>query len=102
MARGRLAAMENRILYLAAYDIAEPERLVEGLRILRNYATGGQKSVFECFLTRAEKSLLIAQMDDLIDPEQDRFLLLRLSRRRNVRVLGLGRKPKQPRYFYLG
>ncbi len=94
--------MEQRILYLAAYDIAELDRLREGLHILRDYATGGQKSVFECFLTISEKRQLIQRMDDLIEPREDRFLLVRLSRRRPTRVLGLGRQPRQPRYFYIG
>lgn len=94
--------METRVLYLAAYDIADAARLRRGLHILRDYATGGQKSVFECFLTRREKRELLERMHALIDPAEDRFLLIRLARRRSTRVLGLGRAPEQPTFFYLG
>ncbi len=94
--------METRVLYLAAYDIADPARLRRGLHILRDYATGGQKSVFECFLTRREKRELMGRMRTLIDPAEDRFLLIRLGRRRATRVLGLGRAPELPPFHYLG
>lgn len=38
------------LYYLAAYDVSDPKRLQQALHVLRDYATGGQKSVFECFL----------------------------------------------------
>ena len=47
--------MSSRILYIAAYDVSEDRRLRQALMVLRNYATGGQKSVFKCFLSPAEK-----------------------------------------------
>ncbi len=94
--------MQQRILYLAAYDIAAPERLRQGLYILRDYATGCQKSVFECFLTESEAQELMARMEELLITDEDRFFLIRINRRRSVRVLGLGRKPGQPHFFYLG
>ncbi len=43
--------MLNRCLYLIAYDVRVPNRLVAALHLTRRYATGGQKSVHECWLT---------------------------------------------------
>jgi len=40
--------MKNRQLYLAAYDVSCPRRLRKALYVLRGFASGGQKSVFEC------------------------------------------------------
>jgi len=94
--------MPTRKLYIAAYDIADPTRLRQGLHILRDYATGGQKSVFECFLTDAEKQQLIRRMENLIINGEDRFVLVRLSRRHSPRAAGIGRIPEDPRYYYLG
>lgn len=94
--------MASRILYLAAYDIAEPRRQRKALRILRDYATGGQKSVFECYLTDTEKKELETRIHDLINHEEDRFFIRRLSSRRSVYTLGIGVVPVDPRYFYFG
>ncbi len=83
--------MTRRILHIAAYDIADPARLREGLRVLKDYAGGRQKSVFECFLSEGEKRALLDRMHALIDPEEDRFFLLRLDPRGKPRILQLER-----------
>lgn len=69
--------MKNRQLYIAAYDISCAKRLRKALYTVRGYASGGQKSVFECFLTPAEKAQLLDDVNSIIDPEEDRFILLR-------------------------
>lgn len=94
--------MANRPLYLAAYDIADDGRLARALRVLRNYATGGQKSVFECFLSDAERRLLLSEVRDVIDLDEDRFFLLRLDPRSRTRVLGVAVRPADPDFFYIG
>lgn len=73
------AAMPHRDLYLGAYDISEPRRLTAALQLTRAYATGGQKSVHELYLTVAERTALIEDMSILMDLATDRFLLLRLA-----------------------
>lgn len=69
---------------------------------MRNYATGGQKSVFECYLTHAEAAALLMQMEEVIDLTTDRFMLLRLDPRSKVRTLGIAVKPVNPGYFLIG
>jgi CRISPR-associated protein Cas2 len=94
--------MTKRFLYIACYDIADNGRLRKALHVLRNYSTGGQKSVFECFLTESEKRCLIEEVREVIDEAEDRFLLLRLDPRGPVRVLGIAEPPADPAYFYVG
>lgn len=94
--------MKNRKLYIAAYDVADPKRLRKALRILRAYASGGQKSVFECFLTPAEQRELLAAMRELIDVNEDRFLLVLLEGHGEVRTLGRAVPPQNGDYFYVG
>lgn len=94
--------MSARDLYLAAYDIAEPRRLSAALKLTRTYATGGQKSVHEIFLTRSERQRLIEDMSALIDLDTDRFLLLRLDPRSRVHTLGKALAPADPDHFYVG
>lgn len=94
--------MTQRTLHIAAYDVSEDSRLRDALKVLKGYATGRQKSVFECFLTAAEKRHLLAEVRSVLDPIEDRFLLVRLDPRGKVRVLGRAVKPIDPPWFYLG
>lgn len=94
--------MKDRDLYLAAYDIAAPTRLRHALQAVKGYATGGQKSVFECFLSRGEQGALLTEVAGLLDLEEDAFLLLRLDPRARVIALGLAVAPQDPPFFYHG
>lgn len=94
--------MPDRQLFLAAYDIAHPRRLKAALEIVRGYATGGQKSVHECFLSEGEKTALLHAMAQLLDETEDRFLLLRLDPRSPVLTLGIADAPVDAPYFYFG
>lgn len=94
--------MTQRQLYLAAYDISCNRRLRKALYVLRGYASGGQKSVFECFLTRTEKTQLLDEIGLVIDPEEDRFILLKLTGAKHIRTLGKAVLPQDGSFFYVG
>jgi len=92
----------DRALYLAAYDISAPSRLRAALDIIKGYATGGQKSFYEIFLTEAEKGDLLHDIAFILDENKDRFFLLRLDPRSRVYTLGAAIAPSDPPYFYFG
>lgn len=94
--------MTKRQLYLAAYDISCNRRLRKALYVLRGYASGGQKSVFECFLTDAEKCQLLEDIALVIDSVDDRFILLRLAGTKHIRTLGKGVPPQDGSFYYVG
>jgi CRISPR-associated protein Cas2 len=94
--------MSQRTLHLAAYDISDDGRLRDALKVLKGYASGRQKSVFECFLTATERTRLLREVEAVIDAIDDRFLLLRLEPRGKLRVRGRGVKPVDPPWFYVG
>ena len=94
--------MPQRDLYLAAYDISDARRLTAALKLTRAYATGGQKSVHEIYLTTAERKALVGDMRILLELQTDRFLLLRLDPRSRVHTLGKAVPPSDPDYFYVG
>jgi len=94
--------MSQRKLYIAAYDVAHPKRLRAILNIARAYATGGQKSVYECFLTAAEKREFLHTADKILTPGEDRMILLRLDPRSRCHALGLATVPVDPPFFYQG
>ncbi len=94
--------MKNRQLYIAAYDISCNRRLRKALYVVRGYASGGQKSVFECFLTPVEKAQLLDDVSSIIDPVEDRFILLKLLGAKHVRTLGKAVLPQDGSFFYVG
>ena len=65
--------MSRRSLFIAAYDVASDSRRHQMHRAVKAYATGGQKSVFECFLTPMERQALWVRGRRLIDEREDRF-----------------------------
>lgn len=94
--------MIRRDLYLAAYDVSDPRRLRAALDLVKGYATGGQKSAYECFLTEGEKARLLQDMAQVLDEDQDSFMLVRLDPRARVLTLGVAVAPEDPPYFYCG
>ncbi len=95
--------MPERDLYLAAYDVTDPSRLQAALHsVLMGYASGGQKSVFECFLTARERRALLDEVRGVLDTREDRFLLLPLPGHRDIRGLGIAVPPSDPEFYYVG
>ncbi len=92
----------QRHLHLIAYDVGDPGRLRAALHLARHYATGGQKSVHECWLTAAEKGRLLADLAQLLEENRDRLLSIRLDPRQKTVTLGRGVAPENPDWFYLG
>ncbi|WP_274584121.1 CRISPR-associated endonuclease Cas2 [Neisseria leonii] len=70
--------MACRHLYLFAYDISAARTQNQVRRMLRAYAVGGQKSLFECLLTDAELHQLCMLFRGLLGGG-DRLHVFRLS-----------------------
>jgi len=70
--------------------------------LLKGYSTGGQKSVYECFLTDGELNEVRDELEILIDEESDRVHIFTLDGRSRTHTLGIGLQPKDPEYFYVG
>ncbi|HPE60796.1 MAG: CRISPR-associated endonuclease Cas2 [Thiothrix sp.] len=94
--------MAERGLYLACYDVADDARLRAALLVVRAYATGGQKSVHECWLNTLERGDLLADISLVLNPLEDSFLLVRLDARLPTHTLGQALQPVRPDWFYLG
>lgn len=91
-----------RTLYLVAYDVRRPSRLRKALRVLKDYASGGQKSAFECYLSAAEKQELLERISAVLDLAVDAFVLIRLTERQTTCTLGKAVQPLDELYTYLG
>ena len=71
--------MSVRTVYLICYDICCPRRLRKVHRFLLGYKTGGQKSFYECWLTRQELQAVRAHLTELIDETEDRVHIFQLD-----------------------
>lgn len=92
----------KRDLYIIAYDITDERRLNRVRYFLKGYSTGGQKSVYECFLTEAEAKFVISNLKRMIFESSDRVHIFRLDGRSRTHTLGIALQPKDPSYFYIG
>lgn len=91
----------KRTLYIAAYDVREPKRLINMLHTVKDFACGGQKSVFECWLSAREKQEMLYRTQQVLAPE-DAFLLIQLSVKTTLYALGVARPAQDEKFLYLG
>ena len=94
--------MTRRALYVVAYDVAKPSRLRKVHRTVKRFATGGQKSVFECLLTPAEREELLAEAGAIIDEDEDRLMLFRVEKRAQPVLLGIATPAADPDFIHVG
>lgn len=91
-----------RHLFLIAYDIRSARRRRRALALVKGHAVGGQKSLYECWLTAGELQQAMRALREIIDPAADRVLLVRLDPRAQVATLGVGVAPADGDFFYQG
>jgi CRISPR-associated protein Cas2 len=92
----------ERALYLIAYDITGERRLSRVRNFLKGYSTGGQKSVYECFLSDGELRYVKKKLERLIWEDEDRVHIFTMDGRSRTHTLGIGVQPNDPEYFYIG
>lgn len=76
--------MSYRTVYLICYDISQPKRQRKVRERLAGWRLAGQKSVFECWMTRSELDQTIEQIKPWLDPAQDRLHVFQLDPRMKV------------------
>lgn len=92
----------HRHLFLVGYDISSHRLRRRARALVKGTAVGGQKSLYECWLTHGELQQLLAALRALIDPVTDRVALVRLDPRAAVHTLGVGVPPADGEFFYQG
>lgn len=92
----------KRDLYIIAYDITDERRLNRVRYFLKGYSTGGQKSVYECFLTEGELKFIVSNLKRMIFEGDDRVHIFQMDGRSRTHTLGIALQPKDPSYFYIG
>ena len=91
----------ERSLYLAAYDVRDPRRLARVLAAAKTFAVGGQRSLYECWLSEGERVAFLDTMAARLH-RFDRFALVRPVSRGPLVTLGIAVAPDDPPFFYQG
>ena len=65
--------------YLVSYDIACRKRWRRVFRLLQGYGEWIQLSVFRCRLDSRRRARMAAELDELMDADEDRLLIARLD-----------------------
>ena len=79
----------RRLFVAVAYDVADDRRRAKVARILGDFGTRVQRSVFECHLSAAEARTLEARLRRAIRPTRDSVRVYRLCRACQDRVGGV-------------
>jgi CRISPR-associated protein Cas2 len=66
--------------YLIAYDVSDDKRLQRIRTHLRGYGNSWQYSIFFCSLKPNVAVRLQSELEDIIDPAQDRVMFLKLGK----------------------
>jgi len=91
-----------RHLFLIGYDITCSRRRRRARKAVKGHAVGGQKSLYECWLTVGELHEAMRALRAVIDVEDDRVVFVRLDTRATVRTLGTAVAPGDGEFFYQG
>lgn len=81
--------MSLRSTYLICYDVSSPRRLRRVHQFLLGFKVGGQKSSFECWLTRHELRKVRENLAHLIDQTEDRVHIFQLDPRMKPDCFGI-------------
>ena len=94
--RDRRRQSARRHLFAVAYDITSDRRRARVARILGDFGTRVQKSVFECHLSETEACTLEERLRQAIHPATDRVRIYRLCRACRGRVRGMPQPKTAP------
>lgn len=68
----------KRSRYLIAYDICDAKRLYRVHKKVEAYAIGGQKSFYECWLTKHELVHFKQEISEIMEKDEDRVMIFQL------------------------
>lgn len=82
-----------RRLYLVTYDVCEPRRLRKIFKTMQGFGEHLQLSVFQCDLTAIDRIEMQAALEEIIDRDEDKVLIIDLGPTdpfpvKNIQALG--------------
>ena len=92
--------MSNKF-YIVAYDIKDNQRRTKVFKIMRNFGTRVQFSVFECIISDEILKKMIEKIKAEIDQSEDsvRIYLIPKSAKKSIKIIGVGEVVRDQKYF---
>lgn len=93
----------HHMIYLVAYDIANPSRLRQVAKACQNFGVRVEKSVFQCDLPPERFQKLWCRLIDIIQEDEDAVIAYRLcaSCLREVESMGIVTRVEKPICYIL-
>jgi CRISPR-associated protein Cas2 len=88
--------MSERAFYLITYDVPDDRRRLKVAKALEALGERVQYSVFEAWLTPAERKRLQKRLEKILDEQEDSLRIYSLCAACRERVVTLGRRPVTP------
>lgn len=92
----------KRQLYLIGYDIRCNRRRRHMLKKVKGHATGGQKSLYEAWMSTSELTACLISLQNHLDIYEDKLIVIQLDARATVHTIGKAVKPADGVFFYQG
>lgn len=83
---------DRRMLYLISYDISSEKKRNRTASLLEDVGIRVQYSLFECFLSADQKTILESKLKRCINPDTDSIRLYPICSSCSSRALILGKK----------
>lgn len=92
----------KRKLYLIGYDVSHNRRRRKVLLSVKSFSVGGQKSLYECWLSDAELAEKLLAIQGMIDSQEDKVIAIQLDPRASIHMIGIATLPPNGDFFYQG
>ena len=92
----------KRTLCIVAYDICSDRLRARALRAVKAFGLDGQKSVHECALSKRERAESSGRLQECLDPEADKLMILPLDPRSRIRALKSNTPATPPPLILIG
>lgn len=83
------------MLYLISYDVstvnkAGQKRLRQVAKVCENYGIRVQNSVFECVMSHEIYLIMVAQLQEIMEPREDSLRIYPMGKQGRSRIIHLG------------
>jgi len=91
------------MFYIISYDIKDDKRRLKVMKLLKNYGSRVQYSVFECILPEEKITELRKKLNDLICKETDsvRIYSIPSNFECRIEIIGVGKVEKDEPYYFV-
>jgi CRISPR-associated protein Cas2 len=91
------------MFYLVSYDIKDDSRRLKTMKVLKNYGTRVQYSVFECILANDRLKKLKSDISKVVNCEMDSIRIYSIpeNARKEIIIIGVGKVARDENFYVI-